>query len=137
MNTSDKTSTSSFMTFLQDARWVWIAGGAHALVGSAILFLTLHPLRALLEPGLLDLAIVGSALQTAQGVALLALSSHATTRLPALLIAVGTASYSGMLYLIIFTGLHPFDLLVPAGGMVMLLGWIMMLFTRPETKRGS
>lgn len=107
------------------------------MVGSAILFLTLHPLRALLEPQLLDLAIVGSALQAAQGVALLVLSAHANTRWPALLIAAGTACYSGMLYLIIFTGLHPFDPLVPVGGMAMLTGWIMLLFAKPHANPGS
>jgi uncharacterized membrane protein YgdD (TMEM256/DUF423 family) len=83
------------------------------------------------------LAIVGSALQAAQGVALLVLSGHAHTRWPALLITVGTACYSGMLYLIIFTGLHPFDPLVPFGGMAMLLGWIMILFAKPGANSGS
>lgn len=122
---------SIFSDILKYERWTWIVGGTHALVGSAILFLSIHPLRAYLEPQLLELAVVGSALQAIQGGALLVLSRHSEAKWPALLIAGGTAGYSAMLYFIIFTGLHPFDPLVPMGGLAMLLGWIMVIFTKP------
>ncbi len=109
--------------------WIWRAGLAHILIGSAILFGTLHPLRDMLEPADLHLAIVGSALQAMQGLGLLIVSQLSKTRWPAALIAVGAACYASMLYVIIFTGLHPFDPLVPVGGAVMLAGWIMLLVT--------
>ena len=34
-------------------RWAWIVGGLHGLIGSAILFLTLHPLRDALDARLI------------------------------------------------------------------------------------
>lgn len=114
--------------------WIWRAGLAHTLVGSTILFGSLHPLRDLLDAHELHLAIVGSALQAIQGVGLIVLSQIPKTKWPALLIAIGTASYTVMLYLIIFTGLHPFDPLVPIGGAAMVVGWLILLaIPRPKT----
>jgi uncharacterized membrane protein YgdD (TMEM256/DUF423 family) len=110
--------------------WIWRAGVLHILVGSTILFGSLHPLRDMLDAHELHLAIVGSSLEAIQGVALLLLSQYPKARWPALLIALGTAAYAAMLYVIIFTGLHPLDLVVPSGGGVMLLGWILLLFSR-------
>lgn len=109
--------------------WIWRAGLAHILIGSAILFGSLHPLRDMLDPADLDLAVVGSSLQAVQGLGLLIVSQLPKTKWPAVLIALGAACYASMLYTIIFTGLHPFDPLVPVGGAVMLAGWIMLLVT--------
>jgi uncharacterized membrane protein YgdD (TMEM256/DUF423 family) len=116
--------------------WTWRAGITHTLVGSTILFGSLHPLRDLLDAHELHLAVVGSSLQAIQGVALLMLAQFSKARWPAMLIAGGTAGYSLMLYVIIFTGMHPFDPLVPAGGSVMLLGWLILLVSpRPDSSQ--
>ena len=37
-----------------------------------------------------------------------------------------TTQWTGMLYGIIITGAHPLDLLVPMGGVVMMVGWFMI-----------
>lgn len=113
--------------------WIWRVGLAHILIGSTILFGSLHPLRELLDAHELHLAIVGSALQAIQGLGLAFLSQFPQTKWPSLVIALGTACYTLMLYLIIFTGLHPFDPLVPIGGAGMFVGWLMLLVTpRPD-----
>ncbi|MEQ1865492.1 MAG: DUF423 domain-containing protein [Micropepsaceae bacterium] len=112
--------------------WAWTVGALHGLIGSAILFLSIHPLRDALDEHSLQLAVIGSAVQAIQGLALLVLS-RAGAKWPAILIAIGTTAYTAMLYFIIFTGQHPFDAVVPAGGMVMLLGWIVLVLSPPKT----
>ena len=116
-------------------RWAWIMGGLHGLVGSTILFATLHPLRDMLDAHALELARVGSATEAVQGIALLVLSRAAAGPWAAALIAAGTTAWTAMLYFIIFTGRHPFDELVPIGGMVMTAGWLTLLAlpTRPTS----
>lgn len=113
--------------------WAWIVGGLHGLIGSAILFLTLHPLRDALDAQALELARVGSALEAVQGVALLVLSRIPQMLWPAILIALGTTSWTVMLYIIVFTGQHPLDLLVPAGGLIMMLGWLAVIVLAPKS----
>lgn len=120
------------LSSLRGGRSIWTFGALHALVGSAILFLTIHPLRAALEPRDLEVVIVGSALQAVQGVALMVLSLRAGGGWGALLIALGTALWTGMLYFIAFTSMHPLDPVVPAGGMLMLVGWIMIVLAGPR-----
>lgn len=114
-------------------RWCWIAGVLHGVIGSAILFGTLHPLRDMLDAHALELSRVGSATQIAQGLALLVLSRIPSTQIPAALIAVGTTAWTAILYVIVFTGQHPLDLGVPGGGAIMLLGWIALLFVNPRS----
>lgn len=113
-------------------RWTWAAGAIHGLVGSAILFLSFHPLRDALDAHALELARAGSALEAVQGLALLSLARMPRTFIPAALIAAGTTAWTAMLYIIVFTGQHPLDLMVPAGGMVMLAGWLALLFVDPK-----
>lgn len=112
--------------------WAWIAGGLHGLIGTAILFLSLHPLRDSLSAEALELARVGSALEVTQGLALLVLARTAQTHWAAMLIAAGTTAWTAMLYIIVFTGQHPLDLVVPVGGIIMLLGWLALLVLPPK-----
>jgi uncharacterized membrane protein YgdD (TMEM256/DUF423 family) len=115
-------------------RALWIFGTLHFLIGSLVLFLTLHPLRDALDAHALDLVIVISAYQAVQGLAVMALAgSDGLKRLAAMLMAVGAALSAAMIYIIAFTGTHPFDLAVPAGGFISLLGWAALLFARPKT----
>jgi len=107
-------------------RWAWFVGVLHGLIGSTLLFLTLHPLRDALNAEALELVQVGSALQAVQGLALIVLA-----QVPAALIAGGTAVWTAMLYYIAFSGQHPLDLVVPIGGLAMMLGWLALLFTPP------
>lgn len=114
-------------------RWAWIAGGLHGLIGTAILFLSLHPLRDALSAEALELARVGAALEAIQGLALLVLARAAQTHWAAMLIAAGTTAWTAMLYIIVFTGLHPLDVVVPVGGLIMLLGWLALLILPPKS----
>jgi uncharacterized membrane protein YgdD (TMEM256/DUF423 family) len=112
-------------------RWVWTAGVFHALIGAAILFLTLHPLRDALDAHALDLARTGSAWQAIQGLVLMIVASATRARLAATLIAVGTLVSMAMLYFIIFTGERPpIIVLVPIGGAISFAGWISLSFAR-------
>jgi uncharacterized membrane protein YgdD (TMEM256/DUF423 family) len=95
------------------------------------LFGTLHPLRDILDEQALHLAVVGSALQAVQGVALIALS-RIGANWPSILIATGTTGYSAMLYFMIFTDQHPLDEVVPLSGVIMLLGWLLLALTPPK-----
>lgn len=112
-------------------RWSWIVGAAHGLVGSAILFGTLHPLRDMLDAHALELIRVASAIEIAQGLLLLILARIPRSTIPAALVAFGTTIWTAMIYIIVFTGQHPFDMAVPGGGAIMLLGWVALLFTSP------
>lgn len=108
-------------------RWAWIAGGVHALVGSAILFLSLHPLRDALAAEPLELARVGASVEAVQGLALMFLARAAQAQWAAILIAAGTTVWTAMLYVIVFTGQHPADIVIPIGGLIMALGWLALI----------
>jgi uncharacterized membrane protein YgdD (TMEM256/DUF423 family) len=88
-------------------------------------------LRDALDAHALELARVGSTLEATQGLALLVLA-RAQTQWPAILIAAGTTVWTAMLYFIVFTGRHPLDEVVPAGGLIMLLGWLALILTPPK-----
>ena len=106
-------------------RFAWTAGVIHSLIGSTILFLTLHPLRDALDAHNLDLAKVGGAWQAIQGLALMIIAFATSARISAMLIAGGTAVTSAMLYFIIFTSLRPaIIVLIPIGGAIAIAGWL-------------
>lgn len=107
--------------------WIARVGAAHALIGLTVLFLTLHPLRDALDAHALALVQTMTAIEAISGVALLALAPRFTGWLVPGLIAGGVAASTAMIFLIAFTGLHPFDPMVPLGGLAMIAGWIMVL----------
>lgn len=105
-----------------------MAGVLHGLIGTAIFFLTLHPLRDALDAHALDLAQTAGAWQAMQGLALMIAAVATRARNSAALIAGGTAISSAMLYFIIFTGLRPpVIVLAPIGGAIAIAGWIGLL----------
>ena len=106
-------------------RFAWVAGVLHGLVGTAIFFLTLHPLRDALDAHALDLARTGGAWQAMQGMVLMIAAMATRARIGAALIAGGTAISCAMLYFIIFTGQRPpVIVLVPIGGAIAMIGWL-------------
>lgn len=114
-------------------RLAWLAGVVHTLIGSTILFLTLHPLRDALDAHSLELARVGSAFQALQGIVLMIVAAATNARISATAIALGTAISAAMLYFIVFTGQRPaIIVLVPIGGGIALLGLAGLLFARPN-----
>jgi uncharacterized membrane protein YgdD (TMEM256/DUF423 family) len=113
-------------------RLAWIAGVLHALAGSTLLFLTLHPLRDALAPPELELMKIGAAWQAMQGLALMIVASATRARHAALLLAIGPVISMAMLSYIVFTGDRPPVIVaVPIGGGVTILGWIALLFSAP------
>lgn len=103
----------------------WRIGVLHALIGSTILFLTLHPLRDALDAHALELARVGGVWQAMQGFVLMIAAGATRARISVSLIAIGAAVSSAMLYFIVFTGLRPpIIVLVPIGGAIAMIGWI-------------
>jgi uncharacterized membrane protein YgdD (TMEM256/DUF423 family) len=113
-------------------RKIWAAGVFHGLVGGALFFATLHPLRDVLDAHALELAKIGGIWQAMQGLALMIIAAVTTARIPALLIAFGTAISCAMLYFIIFSGSRPpFIVLVPIGGAITAAGWVSLLWTKP------
>lgn len=117
-------------------RIVWIIGVAHAFMGSAIFFLTLHPLRDALDAHALELCRVGAAWQAVQGLALMIAAVATNARIASLLIGGGAAVSMAVLYYIIFTGAQPpFMVAVPIGGAVSFLGFLALLFAGPRSQR--
>lgn len=113
-------------------RFAWFAGVLHALVGSTLLFLTLHPLRDALPAPELELMKIGAAWQAMQGIALMLVATATNARVAALLMAIGPAVAMAMLSYIVFTGDRPPVIVaVPIGGGVTILGWIALLFSAP------
>jgi uncharacterized membrane protein YgdD (TMEM256/DUF423 family) len=116
-------------------RIAWTTGVLHALVGSTLLFLTLHPLRDALAPPELDLMKIGAAWQALQGLALLIVATATQARIAAALMAVGPAISMAMLSYIVFTGDRPpIIIAVPIGGGISILGWIALLFSGPAKR---
>jgi len=116
-------------------RFAWIAGVLHGFIGTAIFFLTLHPLRDALDAHALELAKTGGAWQAMQGLVLMIAAFATRARISAALIACGTAISAAMLYFIIFTGQQPpIIVLVPIGGSIAMLGWIGLVITRLREK---
>jgi uncharacterized membrane protein YgdD (TMEM256/DUF423 family) len=112
-------------------RAIWIFGVLHGLIGTAIFFLTLHPLRDALDAHALELARTGGAWQAMQGLVLMIAANATRARIAGALIAGGTALSCAMLYYITFTGLRPpIIVLVPIGGSIAMLGWIGLLAAR-------
>lgn len=115
-------------------KWSKILGAFHGLIGSSLLFLSLHPLRDALDAHSLELLRVGAALEATLAIAIVYFASVTTYRRGAQVLAVGTTLWTGMLYWIIFTGTHPFDLMVPGGGVVMMIGWLMICIATVREK---
>lgn len=114
-------------------RWTWVVGGLHGLIGTTILFLTLHPLRDALDAQALELARVGSAVEAVQGVVLLVIARAVGMQWAAILIAAGTTVWTAMLYYVVFANQHPADVVIPIGGLIMMLGWLALIVMPPKT----
>ncbi|MEZ5895665.1 MAG: DUF423 domain-containing protein [Parvularculaceae bacterium] len=114
-------------------RAIWVIGVMHALIGGGVLFMTLHPLQDALDPHALDLVKVASVWQALQGLTLMLVAAVTSARWQGALIAAGTTMACAMLYFVIFTGLRPPVIVIsPIGGAISWLGWVGLLFARPQ-----
>jgi uncharacterized membrane protein YgdD (TMEM256/DUF423 family) len=116
-------------------RFAWIAGVLHALAGTTLLFLSLHPLRDALADPELQLIKTGAAWQALQGLALMIVAVATRARIAAMLMAMGALISMSMICYIAFTGDRPpIIVAVPIGGGVAILGWIALVFSGPEKR---
>lgn len=115
---------------MQDAatpRWVWAAGLGHVFVSQLLQFAALHPLRDALDAHNLAVLQTMCAVQAVNGLGLMLLAMRGVSKLAAMLIALGTLLSAAMIWVIAFTGTHPFDPAVPIGGMLFLAGWLLVI----------
>ena len=77
---------------------------------------------ALTKPRVVELLLVTT-------IPAMLLASRGIGKAAALLIALGTLLSAAMIWIIAFTGAHPFDPAVPIGGMLFLAGWLLVLWS--------
>ncbi|WP_424949710.1 DUF423 domain-containing protein [Deinococcus sp.] len=100
-----------------------------------------HALKAAITPALLEVFETGVRYQTYHGLGLLALGAlpafqTGRQRAPALLLA-GTLVFSGSLYLLSFTGLKWLGAVTPLGGLLLLAGWGLVVWTLWRGEKGG
>lgn len=122
------------MSYSSTPRWIWLAGLSHLFVSQLLQFAALHPLRDALDAHNLGVLQTMCAVQAVNGLGLMLLAMRGTGKAAALLIALGTLLSAAMIWVIVFTGAHPFDPAVPIGGMLFLAGWLLVLWQAFRTR---
>ena len=101
-----------------------------------------HALKNRLSPELLDIFEVGVRYQAYHGLALLALSVAAAARpgmactVAGIAFAAGICIFSGSLYALALTGVRAFGAITPIGGVLLLSGWLALLWSAIGPARG-
>jgi uncharacterized membrane protein YgdD (TMEM256/DUF423 family) len=93
-----------------------------------------HALHARLEAaGTMAAWQTGVLYHLIHAVALLAITSrNAVSRLTFWCFFVGVVVFSGSLYLLALTNIRWFGAITPLGGLGMLLGWLSLVFSKPD-----
>ena len=129
----DSVASSSRASVVADAafshanRRIALSGffGATAVLAGAF---GAHALRGHLMPEMLAVWNTGAQYQLAHAVALLALAlasrSEPRVKIPFLLLASGTALFSGSLYALALSGTRWLGAITPVGGVLMVAGWM-------------
>jgi len=112
-----------------------------AMLGAASAFLAIflgafgaHALKQSRLKEMLDIFEIGVRYQFYHAFAFFAIAwaisyfSQPIIPLSGLLLLVGTFIFSGSLYLLTFTGIRWWGAITPIGGLILLLGWAMLLF---------
>jgi uncharacterized membrane protein YgdD (TMEM256/DUF423 family) len=104
------------------------AGAALGALGVALGAFGAHGLRTFLPAEALGWWQTGVQYQMWHALALVALglAGRPETRLPALLLGAGAAIFSGSLYLMALTGARWLGAVTPAGGLLMIAGWLIL-----------
>lgn len=114
------------MARLSADRLVLGLAAALAALGVALGAFGAHGLRASLAPAELGWWHTAVQYQMWHAVALVGLASVPHARLPALLLASGTAIFSGTLYAMALTGARWPGMVTPLGGLLMIAGWALL-----------
>jgi uncharacterized membrane protein YgdD (TMEM256/DUF423 family) len=116
-------------------RPILVAGALLAGLGVALGAFGAHGLRAVLDTAALGWWQTAVQYQMWHAVALVALAGlPAAHGRPALLLALGTAIFSGSLYLMALTDLRWLGAVTPLGGALMIVGWLLLAY---EAVRGA
>lgn len=116
-------------------RPILIAGALLAGLGVALGAFGAHGLRAMLDAAALGWWQTAVQYQMWHAVALVALAGlPASHGRPAFLLTLGTAIFSGSLYLMALTGLRWLGAVTPIGGALMIAGWLLLAY---EAIRGA
>lgn len=111
-----------------EARRVLLAGALLAATGVALGAFGAHGLRAILSPQQLGWWNTAVQYQLWHALGLVALAALPVARkaTPAALLALGTAAFSGSLYLMALTDLRWLGMVTPLGGTLMIAGWLLL-----------
>lgn len=113
-------------------RFFFIAGSISAFLGVALGAFAAHGLKTKLSAEMFNIFEVGVRYHMYHAIALLAVA-WASSRWPGgsitaagWLFLIGTAIFSGSLYLLSVTGLRWLGAITPIGGLAFLIGWILL-----------
>lgn len=92
-----------------------------------------HALKARLEPDMLVIFETGVRYQVYHALALLLLASLRGPSKAAWCFTAGIALFSGSLYILALTGVRKWGAVTPIGGVLFLIGWLVLLFSRSSS----
>lgn len=112
----------------RDARTLLRTGSALLGIGVALGAFGAHALKEMVTPALLETWKTGTHYQLIHGLGLLALGAyapHSSIKLTWVywLLTLGVIGFSGNCYLYVLTGMKAFAMIIPLGGICMILGW--------------
>lgn len=106
-------------------------------LGAGLMFLAVglgafgaHALKSRLTPDMLAVFETGVRYQVYHALALLLLTSLRGPSKAAWCFTAGIALFSGSLYLLALTGARKWGAVTPIGGLLFLIGWLILLFSR-------
>jgi uncharacterized membrane protein YgdD (TMEM256/DUF423 family) len=114
-----------------------VAGAANGFVAVAMGAFAAHGLKAVLDPAALAWVETGSRYQMTHALALLAVAllirdgKEASRRLlqaAGMGFLLGSILFAGSLYLLALTGLTAMAWLTPVGGVLLLIGWVALVW---------
>jgi uncharacterized membrane protein YgdD (TMEM256/DUF423 family) len=110
------------------SRPILLAGALLAATGVALGAFGAHALRALLDPQQLGWWDTAVQYQMGHAIGLVALAALPLPRRqgPALLLTLGTAIFSGTLYIMALTGMRWLGMVTPLGGTLLIAGWLLL-----------
>jgi len=117
----------------------FVLGSIFGFLGVAIGAFGAHGLKTRLAPEMLAIFEIGARYQMYHALALLAVawamsqSSQNLFPLSGWLFVFGIIVFSGSLYVLALTGVKVWGAITPAGGMLLLLGWLVLVLAAFKT----